>query len=81
MAKTKKWLPWLIAGAVAGVFFWKKKSGLRIFNRFNSNAHALNPNLSSNKITEAPQVVQNGGMSLDDPNLTAAKAQQIKDYK
>lgn len=80
MAK-KKWLPWLIVGTVAGVFFWKKKSGSSIFNRFNSNAHALNPNLSSNKITEITQVVQDGGMSLDDPNLTAATAQQIKDYK
>lgn len=86
MAKIEKWLPWLIVGTVAGVFLWKKKSGAKLPNRFNAgaNAQALNPNVSVNKttqITEAQQVVQDSGMSLDDPNLTATKTQQIKDYK
>ena len=86
MAKIEKWLPWLIVGTVAGVFLWKKKSGAKLLNRFNAgaNAQVLNPNVvdkTTKIITEAQQVVQDGGMSLDDPNLTATKTQQIKDYK
>lgn len=84
MAKIGKWLPWLIVGTVAGVFLWKKKSGAKLLNRFNAgaNAQALNPNVvdKTTQITEAQQVVQDGGMSLDNPNLTTTKTQQIKDY-
>ena len=84
MAKIGKWLPWLIVGTVAGVFLCKKKSGAKMLNRFNAGAHAqeLNPNVvdKTTQITEAQQVVQDGGMSLDNPNLTATKTQQIKDY-
>ena len=85
MAKIEKWLPWLFFVTVAGVFLWKKKSGSKLLNRFNAgaNAQALNPNVAdkTTQITETQQVVQDGGMSLDDPNSTATKTQQIKDYK